>query len=180
TGVWHYSAVEAGLAIAPGPLMVLPFARLAAPRLTTLLRGPRPVAVSGCFVNALAQALWLWRIQVAPSYVSHLLPAQLLGGAGVGLTIPSLLGAGSASLTPSRFGTGSGILNTGRQVGTVLGVAGLVAILAKVSPADPLTAFRGGLVLVIGFCAPAGVVSAVLLTRRAGRPVAAPEPAPVA
>jgi hypothetical protein len=112
TGVWHYSAVEAGLAIAPGPLMVLPFARLVAPRLTALLGGPGRVAVIGCFVNALAQALWLWRIQVAPSYVSHLLPAQLLGGAGVGLTIPSLLGAGSASLTPARFGTGSGILNT--------------------------------------------------------------------
>ena len=115
---------------------------------------------------AVAQALWLWQIQVEPSYAAHLLPAQLLGGAGVGLTIPSLLGAGSASLTPARFGTGSGILNTGRQVGTVLGVAGLVAILAKVSPADPLAAFRGGLVLVIAFFAAAGVVSAVLLTRR--------------
>jgi MFS family permease len=168
TGVWHYSAVEAGLAIAPGPLMVLPFARLVAPRLTALLGGPGRVAVIGCFVNALAQALWLWRIQVEPSYAAHLLPAQLLGGAGVGLTIPSLLGAGSASLTPARFGTGSGILNTGRQVGTVLGVAGLVAILAKVSPADPLAAFRGSLVLVIAFFAAAGVVSAVLLTRRPG------------
>jgi EmrB/QacA subfamily drug resistance transporter len=31
TGVWHYSAVEAGLAIAPGPLMVLPFARWVGP-----------------------------------------------------------------------------------------------------------------------------------------------------
>jgi EmrB/QacA subfamily drug resistance transporter len=168
TGVWHYSAVEAGLAIAPGPLMVLPFARLVAPRLTARLGSPGRVAVIGCFVNAAAQALWLWQIQVEPSYATHLLPAQLLGGAGVGLTIPSLLGAGSASLTPARFGTGSGILNTGRQVGTVLGVAGLVAILAKVSPADPLAAFRGGLVLVIAFFAAAGVVSAVLLTRRPG------------
>ena len=141
TGVWHYSAVVAGLAIAPGPLMVLPFARLVAPRLTARLGGPGRVAVLGCFVNALAQALWLWRIQVTPAYVTHLLPAQLLGGAGVGLTIPSLLGAGSASLTPARFGTGSGILNTARQVGTVLGVAGLVAILARVSAADPVAAF---------------------------------------
>ena len=52
TGVWHYSAVEAGLAIAPGPLMVLPFARLVAPRLAALLGGPGRVAVIGCFVNA--------------------------------------------------------------------------------------------------------------------------------
>jgi hypothetical protein len=172
--------VEAGLAIAPGPLMVLPFARLVAPRLTTLLGGPGRVAVIGCFVNALAQALWLWKIQAGPAYVTHLLPAQLLGGAGVGLSIPSMLGAGSQSLTPSRFGTGSGILNTGRQVGTVLGVAALVAILAKVSAGDPLPAFRGGLVLVIAFFAAAGVVSAVTLTGRAApapSPAAAPAPA---
>jgi len=185
TGVWHYSAVEAGLAIAPGPLMVLPFARVVAPRLAARLGGPGRVAVIGCLVNAAAQLLWLWRIQVAPDYVSHLLPAQLLGGAGVGLAIPSLLGAGSASLTPARFGTGSGILNTARQVGTVLGVAGLVAILARVSPADPLVAYRNGLVMVIAFFVAAGAVSAALLTARpvpasggtaeaAGVPVPAP------
>jgi len=175
TGVWHYSAVLAGLAIAPGPLMVLPFARVAAPRLAARLGGPGRVAVIGCLVNALAQLLWLTRIQAEPAYLTHLLPAQLLGGAGVGLTIPSLLGAGSVSLTPARFGTGSGILNMGRQVGTVLGVAGLVAILSHVSAADPVAAYRHGLVLVIAFFAAAGLVSAVLLTR-----TARPAPVPVA
>jgi EmrB/QacA subfamily drug resistance transporter len=170
TGVWHYSAVEAGLAIAPGPLMVLPFARFAAPRLAALLDGPGRVAVIGCLVNAGAQLLWLSQIQATPDYVTHLLPAQLLGGAGVGLSIPSLLGAGSMSLTPARFGTGSGILNTARQVGAVLGVAGLVAILSRISPADPVAAFRHGLVMIIAFFAAAGAVSAVLLTPAARRP----------
>ena len=33
TGVGPYSALKAGLAMAPGPLMVLPLARLVAPRL---------------------------------------------------------------------------------------------------------------------------------------------------
>jgi hypothetical protein len=173
TGIWRYPAVDAGLAIAPGPLMVLPFARVVVPRLTTVLGGPGRIAVIGCLVNALAQLLWLWRIQAAPDYVTHLLPAQLPGGAGVGLAIPSLLGAGSASLASARFGTGSGILNTERQVGTVLGVAGLVAILSCVSTADPVVAYRNGLVLVIAFFAAAAAVSAVLLT---ARPAPAPEP----
>jgi hypothetical protein len=146
--------------------MVLPFARIVAPRLAAVLGGPGRVAVIGCLVNALAQLLWLWRIQASPAYVSHLLPAQLLGGAGVGLAIPSLLGAGSASLTPARFGTGSGILNMGRQIGTVLGVAGLVAILSRVSAADPVAAYRNGIVLIIAFFVAAGAVSAVLLTAR--------------
>jgi EmrB/QacA subfamily drug resistance transporter len=174
TGVWRYSAVDAGLAIAPGPLMVLPFARLVAPRLAALLGGPGRVAVIGCLVNAAAQLLWLTQISATPDYATHLLPAQLLGGAGVGLTIPSLLGAGSASLTPGRFGTGSGILNTARQVGTVLGVAGLVAILSRVSSADPVTAYRHGVILIIAFFLAAGAVSAGLLT---GRPVVAAESA---
>ena len=173
TGVWHYSAVVAGLAIGPGPLMVLPFARLVAPRLATRLGGAGRVALIGCAVNAGAQALWLVMIQAHPAYLTHLLPAQLLGGAGVGLTIPSLIGAGTASLPPAHFGTGSGILNMARQVGTVLGVAGLVAILSHVVHGDPVAGYRNGVILVSTFFAAAGVVCAALLTRRA-RSAAAP------
>ena len=176
TGVWHYSAVRAGLAIAPGPLMVLPFARVVAPRLAARLGGPGRVAVIGCAVNAGGQLLWLTQIQVQPAYLTHLLPAQLLGGAGVGLAIPSLLAAGSASLAPARFGTGSGILNMARQVGTVLGVASLVAILSHVVPGDPLAPFRHGLILIIVFFVAAGVVCAALLIARP-RPAPAPESA---
>jgi MFS family permease len=174
TGEWHYSAVRAGLAIGPGPLMVLPFARLVAPRLAARLGGPGRVAVIGCLVNAAAMLLWLSRLQAHPAYLTHLLPAQLLGGAGVGLTIPSLLAAGSASLPPDRFGTGSGVLNMARQVGTVLGVAGLVAILAHVDRSDPIAIYQHGLVLIIAFFATAGVVAAILLTARTTRRPARP------
>jgi MFS family permease len=157
--------------------MVLPFARVVAPRLAGWLGGPGRAAVAGCAVNAGGQLLWYAQIQAHPAYLTHLLPAQLLGGAGVGLTIPSLLAAGSAALPPARFGTGSGILNTARQVGTVLGVAGLVAILTHIAAADPVAAYRHGLVLIVAFFAAAGVVSAALLTRRTARP-AASAPAP--
>ena len=165
TGPWHYSAVRAGLAIAPGPLMVLPFARLAAP-LAARLGGPGRVAALGCLVNAAGMLLWFSRIQADPAYLTHLLPAQLIGGAGVGLSIPSLLGAGSASLPPARFGTGSGILNMARQIGTVLGVAALVAILSRAVPGDPLAAFRHGVLLTAALFAGAGATAAGLLTAR--------------
>ncbi|MCU4185345.1 MFS transporter [Acidiferrimicrobium sp. IK] len=175
TGEWHYSAVRAGLAIGPGPLMVLPFARLVAPRLAGRVGGAGRVAVLGCLVNAAAQGLWLSQIQAHPAYLAHLLPAQLLGGMGVGLTIPSLIGAGSASLPPARFGTGSGVLNMGRQVGTVLGVAGLVAIPSHLGHGDALTAYRHGLELIIGFFLAGAVVAAAMITRRAVPvPVSAP------
>jgi EmrB/QacA subfamily drug resistance transporter len=174
TGEWHYSAVRAGLAIGPGPLMVLPFARLVAPRLAARLGGAGRVAVLGCAVNVGAQVLWLAQMQADPAYLTRLLPAQLIGGAGVGLTIPSLLSAGSAALPPDRFGTGSGVLNMARQVGTVLGVAGLVALLARVGHVDPLLTYRHGVLLIIAFFAAAGIVAAGLLT---GRPQLAASPA---
>jgi EmrB/QacA subfamily drug resistance transporter len=169
TGVWHYSAVQAGLALAPGPLVVLPVARLVAPRLIEPLGGPGRVAVVGCLLNAAAQGIWLTRIQADPAYVTHLLPVQLIGGIGVGLTIPSLIGAGSASLPPERFGTGSGVLNVARQIGTVLGVAALVAILADIDHSNPVASFRTAAGLVTTLYVMAGLTSALFLTRRADR-----------
>ncbi|HXS66537.1 MAG TPA: MFS transporter, partial [Streptosporangiaceae bacterium] len=166
TGIWHYSAVRAGLAIGPGPLMVLPFASLVAPRLAARLGGPGRVAVIGCLVNAGGMLLWFTQLQADPAYLTHLLPSQLLGGAGVGLAIPSLLGAGSAALPPARFGTGSGILNMARQIGTVLGVAGLVAILSHVAASDPVLTYRHAVLLIVALFAAAGVVAAALLTGR--------------
>jgi MFS family permease len=158
--------------------MVLPFARVVAPRLAGWLGGPGRAAVIGCAVNAGSQLLWYTQIQARPAYLTHLLPAQLLGGAGVGLAIPSLLAAGSATLTPARFGTGSGILNTARQVGTVLGVAGLVAILTHISRADPIASYRHGLIMIVAFFAAAAVTAAALLTRRQPVPAAPAAPPP--
>jgi EmrB/QacA subfamily drug resistance transporter len=177
TGEWHYSAVRAGLAIAPGPLCVLPFARFVAPRLAVKLRGAGRVAVLGALVNAGSQLYWLHGVQAAPAYATHLLPAQLIGGMGVGLTIPSLLGAGTSALPPAWFGTGSGVLNMGRQIGSVLGVAALIAILAGVHSGDPITTYRHGIELIIGFFIATAVVAAVLLGRRSQPPAVAP-PAP--
>jgi EmrB/QacA subfamily drug resistance transporter len=166
TNVWHFSAIEAGLAIAPGPLMVLPFARIVAPKLSARFGGAGRVAVLGCFVNVASQTWWLFEIQSRSAYATHLLPIQLLGGMGVGLTIPSLIGAGSASIPPARFGTGSGVLNMARQIGTVLGVAGLIAILTGLHVSDPVATFKHGVELIIGFFALAGVVSALLLSQK--------------
>jgi EmrB/QacA subfamily drug resistance transporter len=184
TGVWHYSAVRAGLAIAPGPLMVFPFARFVAPRLAARLHGPGRVTVIGCALNVVGQLYWLTHIQAQSAYLTHLLPALLIGGTGVGLTIPSLIGAGSSSLAPAHFGTGSGILNMARQIGTVLGVAGLIALLSPLARGGLLDSYRHGVVLIMAFMAAAGIAAAFLLTARsapeadsAGAGRAAPPPA---
>ena len=174
TSVWNYSPVHAGLAIVPGPLVVLPVARLLAPRMATWLGGLGRVAALGCVVNAGAQYLWFTRIQVHPAYLTHLLPSQLLGGVGVGLAVPSLLAAGSASLPRARFGTGSGVLNMARQVGTVLGVAGLIAILARNAPGGPLAPYRLGIMLIVAFLVAASLAAITTLNTRPASAAAAP------
>ncbi|HXW38836.1 MAG TPA: MFS transporter, partial [Acidimicrobiales bacterium] len=174
TGVWHYSPVRAGLAIAPGPLTVLPFARIVAPRLSAFLGNPGRVAVIGAALNAGSSAFWLTHLQAHSAYATHLLPAQLIGGMGVGLAIPSLLGAGTSHLAPARFGTGSGIINMSRQIGTVIGVAALIAVLSHTSSDDPLQAFRHGTVLAGSLFASSSIAALALLVRR---PAPAPSPA---
>ena len=57
-----------------------------------------------------------------------------------------------------------------RQVGTVLGVAGLIAALSHIAANDPVVTYRHGVVLIIAFFGGAGIVAAALLTGRAVRP----------
>ena len=127
TGIWHYSLPLAGLAITPGPLMVIPVAMLAG-RIAARA-GHRPVLVAGCLLMAVGG---IWQATVPglqPNYLLHWLPCQLLTGIGVGLALPSLSGAAVASLGPAHFGVGSAVNQAMRQFGSVVGVALTVVLL---------------------------------------------------
>ena len=140
-GVWGWSALKTGLAIAPGPLLVPLTSLLVAGRLIQRL-GPRPVVVVGLVVFA-AGCLWLaLDVQLEPSLVGAL-GGIVLTGIGVGLTLPTLLGTAAASLPPSSFATGSGVVNMIRQTGFAIGVAAFVALVgAANTPLERLEAFK--------------------------------------
>jgi len=127
TGIWHYSLPLAGLAMTPGPLMVIPVAMLAGR--FAARAGHRPLLVTGCLLMAAGGA---WQATVPglqPDYLLHWLPSQLLTGIGVGLALPSLSGAAVASLGPAHFGAGSAVNQAMRQFGSVVGVALTVVLL---------------------------------------------------
>ncbi|MBX6765914.1 MAG: MFS transporter, partial [Actinomadura rubrobrunea] len=122
---WHWSALRTGLAIAPGPLMVPGLAVGAAPLARRL--GAGPLSFLGCAVFAAGVGWWMWRME--DGYAAGMLPGMLLTGVGVGLTLPTLIGAAVSTVPPQNFSTGSAVVTMARQVGTVLGVAMLVAVL---------------------------------------------------
>jgi EmrB/QacA subfamily drug resistance transporter len=132
TNVWHLTLPQAGLAVTPGPLMVVPTAIIAG-RFAARI-GHRPLLVIGSIVYACG-GLWFYLVpDLRPDYLHHWLPGLFLTGIGVGMVLPSLSGAAVAKLAPNRFGVGSAVNQAIRQVGSVLGVALTVVLVGKAAP----------------------------------------------
>jgi EmrB/QacA subfamily drug resistance transporter len=130
--VWHYPLPQAGLAVSPGPSLVVPVAMVAG-RIAAWV-GHRPLLVTGSLLYA-AGGLWLYlRVGPNPDYHGVWLPGLLMTGTAVGLVLPSLSGAAVARLAPARFGVGSAVNQSVRQMGSVLGVAATVALVGQASP----------------------------------------------
>jgi EmrB/QacA subfamily drug resistance transporter len=170
--VWGWSALRAGLAVAPGPLMV-PFLSVGAGPLARRI-GPGPVAAVGCAIYTGGCVFWRMSLSLTPDYPAHMLPGMLMTGVGVGLTLPTLVSAAVSAVPPARFATGSGIVTMARQVGVVLGVAVLVTVLGSPAREGTLVAFGRGYTLTASLAATAGVASLLLIaSHRRAAPVAA-------
>jgi len=125
--VWHYSQARAGLAIAPGPLTVIPVAVLAG-RLAGRF-GHRPFLVGGALLYA-TTALWFMLVPGdEPSYLLQWLPGLVMSGASVGLVMPSLSAAAVSRLPAQHYAVGSAVNQAIRQIGSVIGVAIIVLLL---------------------------------------------------
>ncbi|MFD3808509.1 hypothetical protein ACFWTC_34140 [Streptomyces sp. NPDC058619] len=114
-GVWGYSALRTGFAIAPGPLLVPPVALLIGPAVARF--GAGRIALTGTVLFAAGILWWAATLDTGSAYATSLLPGMMLTGLGVGMTIPVLTGASAAALPPARFATGSAITSMGRRRG---------------------------------------------------------------
>src|SRR6201996_4601581 len=141
TEVWGWSELRAGFALSPGPLMAALFAAPSG-RLGARI-GQRPVATVGGLIFAGGFALMLASVGPKPEYATSFLPAFMLGGIGVGLTLGTLPAAATASLPPGRFATGSAVFGMARQLGSAIGVAVLVALVDSAG-GDLLSGLRSG------------------------------------
>jgi EmrB/QacA subfamily drug resistance transporter len=172
TSVWGYSTLQAGLALTPGPLVVAALSARAG-RLASRI-GFRPVLVAGASILSVALFAYAAFVTATPHYVTVWLPISLLVGVGVALSFPVLSAAAVAELPPEHFGMGGAVNQTARQVGSVIGVALVVAILGQPSGlTEALTRSHHTWVVCAAMAALSGVISAFQ------RPTAVRMPAPV-
>jgi len=140
TGVWRYSALQAGLALTVGPVVAVAVAGPAS-RLAQRI-GPRPVLVAGGLFWGGAMMWFAERVGTSPDFAGQWLPGMVLLGIGAGTLFPVLSGTAVASAPGESFATATGISAVARQVGAALGVAVVVAIIGTPTPATADTVFH--------------------------------------
>ena len=158
TSVWHESVLTAGAMLFPGPAMATAFSVPSA-RLGARI-GYRIPGVIGTLLFAGGSLWWIARTGDRPAFATTFLPGMAIGGAGVGLVIPTLTAAGASSLPPERLATGAAVLTMGRQIGSALGIALLVAVLG--SNAHSASDFHSAWLITIAGGLAAGVALATL------------------
>jgi EmrB/QacA subfamily drug resistance transporter len=184
--VLHYSAMETGVAFTGFALAVVVVSNVA--QVVVGRVGVRPTLTAGLLASALSVA-WLARLPVEGHYFWDLFPAFVLGGAGMGLSFVPVTIASLTGVQRSDAGVASGLVNTSRQIGGAVALAGVSAIaatssgnfasahgVAATSGAALDHGFRTGLYALIGLLL-LGALIAVTLVRPAPAPeaTAAPE-----
>ena len=154
--VLRYSPLETGLRFLPTTLMVILIAPIAG-RLTDRI-GPRPLVTMGLALVAISLT---WQSFITPtSSFGFLLPAFVLMGLGIALTMSPMSTAAMNAIDESKAGVASGILSMNRRVGGTLGVALLGAFIGQTSSQADFVDSLGRGLLMTALLAAAGAVVA--------------------
>jgi MFS family permease len=160
-----YSAVETGAAFLPMTILIIlvaPIAGRASDRI-----GSRGLMTAGMVLVALHLVMFS-RLSVDATFW-NLLPAFLVGGVGMALTMTPSAAAATRSVPVDKAGVGAAVLNSARQVGGTMGIAIMGAIVAaEVGAERTPEAFMRGFetaLLVASGIAILGAVVAFMLVR---------------
>jgi MFS family permease len=154
-----YSAVQAGAAFLPMTLLIILVAPLAGK--TSDRIGSRGLMTAGMLLVAV-QLLMFSRLSAAASFW-NLLPALLIGGIGMSLTMTPSAAAATRSVPVDKSGVGAAVLNSARQVGGTMGVAVMGAIMAaEIGDVRTPTAFMNGFQTALEVAAAIAVLGAIV------------------
>ncbi|MFG2284616.1 MFS transporter [Streptomyces sp. NPDC048595] len=131
--VLGYSPVRAGLAFLPMVAAIVVGSTQISARLLHRVP-PRFLMVPGALLAA-AGLFTLTFLTARPAYVSHVLPAELLVGLGMGLTFMPVMATATTGVARQDSGVTSATVNTSQQVGGSIGTALLNTIATSASAA---------------------------------------------
>jgi EmrB/QacA subfamily drug resistance transporter len=135
----HYSPLKTGLAFLPlvalNAFAATQIASRLMPRVPT-----RMLVVPGLLLAALGVALFT-RLTPDASYVTHVLPTELLLGLGLGIAIVPCISTATQNADPSDVGVTSAMTNTSQQIGASIGTA-LLNTIAATATASYLVSHR--------------------------------------
>jgi EmrB/QacA subfamily drug resistance transporter len=135
-----FSPVKTGLAFLPMMAALVSSATLVSTRILPRT-GPRPLVPTGMVLAGIAMLL-LTRVGVHTSYATHVLPALIVMGAGLGMVFAPAMATATGDVTPADAGVASALVNTMQQVGGSIGIALLSTLSA--SAVTSFVASHGG------------------------------------
>ncbi len=135
-GTLHYSAMKSGFAFVPFSVGIITGATLASRLLPRF--GPRAVLTGGTTLGAIGLMIFSM-ISVNSSYVSHVLPAELVVSLGMGLAFVALSSTALLGVAPADAGVASALVNATQQTGSSLGAA-IINTIAATATASYLAA----------------------------------------
>jgi EmrB/QacA subfamily drug resistance transporter len=166
--VLRYSPTQAGAAFLPMTMLII----LVAPQAGRLSDkvGPRWFMASGMTLVATSLLLFS-RLGVGSTFWTAL-PALIVGGLGMGITMTPTVSAAMGSVPVDKAGVGSGVINSMRQIGGSVGLALTGAIVATrfnvvthPTPADFVAGFQLGLQVASAIALAGAVIAAVTIGR---------------
>ena len=157
--VLGYSAVQTGAAFLPMTILIIlvaPIAGRASDRI-----GSRGLMTAGMIFVA-TQLVLFSRLSADASFW-NLLPALLIGGVGMALTMTPSAAAATRSVPVDKSGVGAAVLNSARQVGGTMGIAIIGAIMAAEAGGErSVEAFMRGFEVSLRVAAGIAVLGAVV------------------
>jgi EmrB/QacA subfamily drug resistance transporter len=158
----HYSALMGGLATLPMTVIML----IGSPWVGALAQrtGPRMPMTLGPLIAAVGVAL-MARIVPGTTYLGAVLPAVVVFGVGLAITVAPLTAAVLAAVPDSYAGTASGVNNAISRVAGLLAVAVLpVAAGIRSGPGQPLgPGFSLAMLITAAICVVGGIAAWVTI-----------------
>ena len=167
--VLGYSAIQAGAAFLPMTILIILVAPVAG-KLSDR-HGSRWLMSAGMVLLA-AQLVYFSQLGTDATFW-NLLPALLVGGLGMSMTMTPTSAAALRAVPVEKSGVGSAVLNAMRQVGGSLGIALMGAIVANEASGRPgvegfMAGFERALLVAAAIAFVGALVAFALVRREAG------------